>query len=580
MARRSRRLRPQPVQVPLEVPSTDAVFILLRRMRMPIVLLIVIFNIAVIGLTQIPGEDADGNVRMMTVLEAFYFVSYTAMTIGYGEMPYAFTSAQRLWVTVIIYATVIGWAYLLAALLGLVQEDGFRTAVAAQRFRRKVRAIREPFQIIAGYGHAGRVIGLSLDDAAHRFVVLDADPERIQVLQTDPLHADVPQLVGDARRPGILGLAGLGHPQCEGVLAITDRDEVNLSVVMAVRLLRPELPVVARCDDRRQAERMKDFGISSIINPYDRYGEYLVMALKRPSAYQLVTWLTSPAGTPLPPYRPGLADGLWVVCGQTEFGQEVAADLRAAGLEVSIVDGDDDDAYDCGQIVGLVAATDHDSTNLSIAAHARRLNPDLYLSVRQESHRTGPLVTAFDFDSVLIPSEIVAREALTRVVAPVYWRVLRFVTRQKDEWAEAMLARIRDACGDTIPNTTLLHIDTIDAPAMARWLSKGGRLRLGDVLRHPDDRAPIAAIPLVHVRGKEYTFFPDDDQPLTHDDRVVLLATDPAVDALDENTFYPQKLEYAATGQYIPATWFWRRVLRHRYSETFTEDSDPAGSPK
>jgi len=47
----------------------------------------------------------------MTLFQAFYFTSYTASTIGFGEIPYAFTDRQRLWVTVIIYASVIGWAY-------------------------------------------------------------------------------------------------------------------------------------------------------------------------------------------------------------------------------------------------------------------------------------------------------------------------------------------------------------------------------------------------------------------------------------------------------------------------------------
>ena len=35
------------------------------------------------------------------------------------------------------------------------------------------------------------------------------------------------------------------HPYCEGVLALTHDDAVNMAVVMAVQLLRPEVPVYA-----------------------------------------------------------------------------------------------------------------------------------------------------------------------------------------------------------------------------------------------------------------------------------------------------------------------------------------------
>ena len=60
----------------------------------------------------------------MGFFDAFYFMSYTASTIGFGELPHPFTEAQRLWVTISIYLTVIGWAYAIGSLLALFQEPG------------------------------------------------------------------------------------------------------------------------------------------------------------------------------------------------------------------------------------------------------------------------------------------------------------------------------------------------------------------------------------------------------------------------------------------------------------------------
>ena len=91
-------------------------------MRVPIIVLIVIYAIAVIGLTLVPGVDAEGQVAApLSFFHAFYFVSYTATTIGFGEIPTAFSDAQRLWVTICIYLTVIGW---LNAGTLLVQSTG------------------------------------------------------------------------------------------------------------------------------------------------------------------------------------------------------------------------------------------------------------------------------------------------------------------------------------------------------------------------------------------------------------------------------------------------------------------------
>ena len=106
--RRERRTLAAAIASDLQTSAT--IFLVLRRMRAPLIVLILIFAVSVLGLTLIPGEDDQGRRYHMGIFEAFYFMSYTASTIGFGEIPYAFTGGQRLWVTVSIYLTVIGWA--------------------------------------------------------------------------------------------------------------------------------------------------------------------------------------------------------------------------------------------------------------------------------------------------------------------------------------------------------------------------------------------------------------------------------------------------------------------------------------
>ena len=80
------------------VQVSATVFLILRRMRAPLITLIIIFTLSVFGLTLIPGQDANGQAYRMGFFDAFYFMSYTATTIGFGEIPYAFTYGQRMWV--------------------------------------------------------------------------------------------------------------------------------------------------------------------------------------------------------------------------------------------------------------------------------------------------------------------------------------------------------------------------------------------------------------------------------------------------------------------------------------------------
>lgn len=559
---RRHNLRRVHVPVPMEGPATDAVFLVLRRMRLPLVVLIVVFTISVAGLAAIPGVDDTGRRYQMTVFDAFYVMSYTATTIGFGEIPYAFTAAQRLWVTLSIYATVIGWAYSIGTLFALLQDSAFREALAMQRFGRRVRRMHEPFRIVAGYGNAGRVVCRVLDATGLRVVVMDARQARIDQLATDQLAADAPGLEADVSRPSLLGLAGLGHRNCAGVLAMTDDNDTNLNIVMSVHLLRPDLPVIARCTDRATAEHMLDFAPAAVINPYDRYGDYLGLALRKPATFQLFSWLISEPGTALPPGRQHLRDGRWIVGADDHFGQEVAADLTAIGMQVEVVDLREGDA-DVTGVRGFVAGTSSDTLNLAAAAHARRVNNEIFLSVRQESHVTASLLAAFDFDSVFVPTELVAKETLARVATPVYWSFIEHCLQQDDAWSQALVDRLTERCGTRLPETMLVTLDREHAPAVRRWV-RARELRLGDLLRSPDGRdLPLQVMVFALVRRSGTIFLPGEEELLHEDDSLLVSASGAGLSDLAGALFYDATLTYVATGENVPSTWLWRVLTRN-----------------
>ncbi|HNM64761.1 MAG TPA: ion channel, partial [Accumulibacter sp.] len=161
--------------------NTSVFFLALRRMRAPLIVLVVIYAVSTCGLTLIPGVDAQGKpAPPMSFFHAFYFVSYTASTIGFGELPNAFSEAQRMWVTVCIFLSVIGWSYSIISLLALVQDKGFQQVLLNGRFARRVRQLGEPFYIICGCGETGLLIARALDRDGVRVVAIEQNEMRIQ----------------------------------------------------------------------------------------------------------------------------------------------------------------------------------------------------------------------------------------------------------------------------------------------------------------------------------------------------------------------------------------------------------------
>jgi len=97
--------------------KSSSLWLILQRMRTPFLVIIVTYTISIIGLLLIDGVDNNGNSYQLSIFDAFYFISYTATTIGFGETPFTFTYPQRIWVSMSIFFTVTGWFYSVGTLI-------------------------------------------------------------------------------------------------------------------------------------------------------------------------------------------------------------------------------------------------------------------------------------------------------------------------------------------------------------------------------------------------------------------------------------------------------------------------------
>ncbi len=561
---------------------TSTLLLTLRRLRAPIILLITIFAVGMTGLVLIPGEDADGRPWHMSLFQAFYFTSYTASTIGFGEIPYPFTDKQRLWVTAIIYASVFGWAYLLTNLLYLGRDTAVRRTFAERRFRRSVEALVEPFYLICGFGETGRLIARALDRRDRRFVVIEIDEMRAQEIDLMEFRQVPLALAGDARLPANLEAAGLRKDKCRGVLALTNDDHANLAVAMAVRLLEPNLPVLARAMARETEANMASFGTHHIINPFAHFGEQLVLAISAPSNYRLVTWLAALPGTKLEPIATP-PRGAWVVCGYGRFGREVVRAFHEQGLEVTVIDVTAPDHPDFKVVlgtgteaeplaaagihsaVGIVAGTDDDVNNLSIVVTARELNPGLYTIVRQNMQANQPLFDAFDAHMTMVSSQLIASECLAVVRAPLLLPFMQRARHKESEWAEALLARLVDVLGELSPAIWSITLNISEAPAMYRLLMQGGHATVGDLSRDPARRnESLAIVPLFLQRGEEAFELPADGFELRPGDQVLFAGRGTARDSQQALLRNEKVRDYAVTGTDPSRSWLWRRLFPGR----------------
>ena len=433
-------------------------FITIRRLRAPLILIILIFALSTVGLSLIPGVDAQGQPWRMTIFEAFYFVTYTATTIGFGEIPNAFTDQQRLFVTLIIYLSVIGWAYLLGSLLGLSQDKAFQQAIISGRFRRSVARLREPFYLVCGLGETGMTVVRALDKLGYRFTAIDRDERKIQELEIEELAIGAPLLAADARSPETLAAAGLLKPECKGVLALSNDDAANLAVAVSACLLRPGLPVVGRADSPAVAASMSSLGTYRVINPFREFGNYLELAMRAPDSHRLLSWLTSTPGSYLPPSLPPripAAPGHWIVCGYGRFRQRGglrgaqgrlqghgyrSAGIRADGLRSIKGLGTGRRCREAGveRPPGSSRAPMTIPRILRSRSRPRRLNQNIFIILRQNLQSNQMLFARFGANMTMVSSQIIANECIAVLGTPLFAEFLDLV-RHKDHFS-ALLA--------------------------------------------------------------------------------------------------------------------------------------------
>ncbi|MET0049457.1 MAG: NAD-binding protein [Candidatus Thiodiazotropha sp.] len=561
----------------------NIIFLIFRRMRAPLLTLILTYSIAMLGLVLIPGKDPDGNVWHMDFLHAFYFVSYMSSTIGFGELPYPFTPGQRLWVSFSIFFTVVVWLYSIGTVLALLKDETFQRALTERRFARKISKMRDSFYLICGYGQTGEALVKSLTDRNQHAVVIDILQDRVNLLQLENLREYVPGLCGDARYPDHLLEAGLKHPMCQGVVALTDSNEANLKVAITSKLLHPDIRVICRADSHDIEDNMASFGTDYIIDPFDAFALYLATAIQAPCISLLQDWLSLGKRAMLnePVYPPN--KGLWVICGFGRFGKAVYDKLVKENLDVVVIEANPSQTgmphtplvigqgteaktlleANIERAVGLVAGTDNDANNLSIIMTARELNPDLFIILRQNNKYNDAVIEAVGADMVMLPSEIIANSIRVLLGSPLQHQFVKLVMHQEESWACELISRISALVSQHAPEVWEVSFTEAETHAVCRHVKEGHSLPLWALTMDPRDREKsLPCIPLMLLRHHDYSLLPDAKTKIQRDDRLLFCGSVSARYRMEWTLQNENALSYILTGETGPQGWIWRRLRK------------------
>ena len=504
---------------------SDIIFLFLRRLRMPLGVLIIVYSIAITGMTLAPGIDADGNPWRMSFFHAFYFVSFMGTTIGFGEIPHAFTDEQRLWVTVCVYASVIAWLYAIGNVLRLFQDASFQQAVSARTFRKAVRRVGQDFYVVCGYGDTGRLLTRGLTDLNILAIVVDLKSDLLGSIELSELSPLPITLCGDITDPETLISAGVNHLNCKGVIAVTEDEHTNLEIAVAVKLINAKVKVICRSESDDETRNMRSFGTDHIINPFETFANRLGLLTHEHTKHRLQSWFVnqhSKESINLEIAENGLPSGLWIICGYGRLGQSIVSTIQDKAqqtddtIEIIIIDPKFEEgtieengiAYTTIQGRGteaetlrlagierasiVVAASDDDANNLSILITARDINAQIYSIGRVNDESKHSLYKRVKCDYIMRRSQLVSNEVLTLVSRPLVSRFLSEISDLDPPTTEILIDQIEEISTDSLPVTWRLTLTEEFSPALMRIIEEQHTLRVSDVVESLDvsDQTP------------------------------------------------------------------------------------------
>lgn len=561
-------------------------FIVMREMRRPLIALLLVYSVSILVMVFIPGIQIEGETKYMSIFHSFYFMTYTATTTGFGEIPLEFSNAQRFWAIICLYTSVITWFYAIGSIIHLLQNPFFVRALSEWQFSRRALRIQEPFVILCGFGDTGSVLTRGLSDYGIPAVVIDSDEERIKALQLRNYTVSMPGFCGDASVPKHLLEAGLRRSNCKAVIAITNSEEANLKISALARLLNPNVGIISMSKVEVFEDTLATLGGEvHVVDPFKTFAKVLAASMHNPGFYSFNNWLVRDKAATLDRYiMPPI--GTWIVCGYGRMGHEINRVLSKYGIKTAVIDPHEHDTpeedlvdkYIVGRTtaktlkaagienaVGLLSGTNDDGHNLGILLNARYFNTKLFTIVRQNIHENEVAFRETEVDMIMQPTLVAARKILFILIAPLLKSFFRYLLENKPgrrEEMETIIHRLRAKVGNQPPHLVTVNFTRQNSTAVIDLLDKGEAVYLHNLMMDPRDRTRrLDLVVFVIKSGEHEIVLPPDNYEIHENDQLLFCGTSLAQRLFNATINSEYKLFYIQKGVYKPRSYLAKWVV-------------------
>jgi voltage-gated potassium channel len=252
-----------------------------KEKRFEFLTLIVIFAFMVFFASTVIYifEGGGANKKIDTFFDAIYWAVITITTVGFGDITPQTNEGK--FVTIFL-------------IIGGIAIISFMTSIITTSMTEKLEEVKslhvineisklKHYILVCGYGKMGKVLCEELDRSNESFVVID------------PVEFEVEE----ATKKGFLALKAdasdmeiLKEIKCDSKLkygvALTNDDALNLSIVLSLKALNPNVEVFSRLNDIELAKNLEIAGAKEEIFPYKVAARAAYKYFRQPVAFSAV----------------------------------------------------------------------------------------------------------------------------------------------------------------------------------------------------------------------------------------------------------------------------------------------------
>jgi len=334
----------------------------------------------------------------------------------------------------------------------------------------------------------------------------------------------------------------MNHRFCQGVIAITGHDHINLQVAVSCKLLNKSIPVYCRSEIDDEAKNMASFGTNLIVDPYQIFADKLALLISNPQLHRIQSWLTNQHKLSHTANNKPIPKGKWIICGFGRLGKAIVQRLQNLDIDIIVIDEDPKQAMaPSNSITGrgteaktlqeagiedaavIVAANKDDANNLSILITAQQLNPNIFSIARVNQEANNRLFTEANWDYIMRRSQLIANYMLTQISRPLVSGFIQYSASLSHSNTEQLIDNISQITQNQPPITWRLTIDKDNAPALYAHLAQDHKVTLGQTYK-TDKSHKLASKPCIPLLLKRQTIchlLPKDDIELMAGDQLL-----------------------------------------------------------